>query len=365
VDIAPSPPSVAPRWWKLAQAPSSALRKLALDYAVLTLASVIAAVWFVDQRVTSLDGFLIAFFPPSVVFALALKGSYKNAFRAVALDKIGHVLTGASISAIAVLGLHEVFVNGAPAGPRVLSTWALAVGLLRHHDCGHHCRAATSEGERPGNGDVDPGNRAGRCPSRAAVDVNIPSTASGPWDFLDIERPPDEHLLPSVPFLGGFESSSGSPPSTTSSTPFLAFSTMRDSDKVSLIKNCELLGVKVTVVPRFFDVVNSRSRFEFIGGLPLVRTEPVIASGWRYSLKHFLDRLIAAILCLVAAPLLIALAVAVKVTSPGPILFRQPRIGRDGREFNLLKFRSMRIGPSDGAPFEPGEEQGSGRRRRA
>jgi exopolysaccharide biosynthesis polyprenyl glycosylphosphotransferase len=133
----------------------------------------------------------------------------------------------------------------------------------------------------------------------------------------------------------------------------LAFSTMRDRDKLQLIKECEALDVRVTLVPRFFDIINRRARFEFVGGLPLIRTEPALASGWRHNLKHFLDRVIAALLALTAAPLFVVIALAVKSGSPGPVLFSQRRIGRDGREFDLLKFRSMSLDPSGASSFLP------------
>ncbi|MBA2515377.1 MAG: sugar transferase [Solirubrobacterales bacterium] len=63
---------------------------------------------------------------------------------------------------------------------------------------------------------------------------------------------------------------------------------------------------------------------------------------------------------LAAAPLFLVIALAVKLGSPGPVFFSQQRIGRDGREFGLLKFRSMRLDSSDGPSFVPGPDSAPG-----
>ncbi|MBA2516984.1 MAG: sugar transferase [Solirubrobacterales bacterium] len=356
--------------WGVLQGPTSARMKLLFDYGLLTLATAIAAVWFVEPHVTSLDAFLIAFFPPSVTFALAIKGAYHDNLRAVALDKIGHVVTGCSISAFAVLGLHQVLVNSSAAGPRVLSAWALATALLVF------TTGLTAIAQRrvraSGRGTSTLILGAGQVGTQVWRRLNShPEYGLRPIGFLDIERPGEEHTVPGMSFLGTFLDLEKVVLSHQIEHAILAFSTMRDRDTVQLIKRCEALGVSVSVIPRFFEVVNGRARFEFLGGIPLVRTQPVVSSGWRYYLKHFLDRLIAAFLVLAAAPLFVALAIAVKLSSPGPVLFSQRRIGRDGREFDLLKFRSMGVAPPDDWPsfrpaavIAPGGVEGVDRRTR-
>ncbi len=83
--------------------------------------------------------------------------------------------------------------------------------------------------------------------------------------------------------------------------------------------------------------------------------------------KHVADRGVAAVLVLLLLPLLLALAVVVKLSSPGPVLYRQRRIGRDGRAFDILKFRSMRAVGSAArfaprAGSAPGGVEGADRR---
>ena len=77
--------------------------------------------------------------------------------------------------------------------------------------------------------------------------------------------------------------------------------------------------------------------------MPLFRLRTIRPKGWQFAMKHALDRVMAAAMIVLLAPILIAATIAVKVSSHGPIFFRQRRVGRDGRDFDLLKFRSMRL----------------------
>jgi exopolysaccharide biosynthesis polyprenyl glycosylphosphotransferase len=76
-------------------------------------------------------------------------------------------------------------------------------------------------------------------------------------------------------------------------------------------------------------------------GLPLLAVESPEFEGWRRLVKGAVDRSIAALALLVLAPVLLGIALAVRVTSGGPVLYRQERVGVHGRSFTMLKFRSM------------------------
>jgi exopolysaccharide biosynthesis polyprenyl glycosylphosphotransferase len=112
------------------------------------------------------------------------------------------------------------------------------------------------------------------------------------------------------------------------------------------VRRCDELGLEVSLVPRLFESINVRAEIEHIGGMPLFRLRTVRPKGWQFAVKHALDRVAAAVLILLLTPLLAISIVAVKLSSRGPVFFRQRRVGRDGRPFDLLKFRSMRM-PGD------------------
>jgi exopolysaccharide biosynthesis polyprenyl glycosylphosphotransferase len=102
-----------------------------------------------------------------------------------------------------------------------------------------------------------------------------------------------------------------------------------------------------------FDAVGERMPVEHIGGLPvlaLARTNP---HGWQFAVKDVLDRAAAGLGLLLIAPVFLFLMALVKISSPGPIFFRQPRVGRDGKVFDCLKFRTMRPPEASDAGFVP------------
>jgi exopolysaccharide biosynthesis polyprenyl glycosylphosphotransferase len=132
----------------------------------------------------------------------------------------------------------------------------------------------------------------------------------------------------------------------------IAFSgTSRDSELGPVVRDCDQLGLHVSVVPRLFDTINSRSVYQRVGGLPLIGLRPTLRNGAAMRVKRTLDVAFAGLGLVIGAPLLAAIAVAVMLDSRGPILYRQRRLGRDGQVFDVLKFRSMRTGP--GASFVP------------
>ena len=81
---------------------------------------------------------------------------------------------------------------------------------------------------------------------------------------------------------------------------------------------------------------------EFLG-MPVVELNHPASTGTSGILKEIFDRLFAAIVLILLAPLFVAIALAIRINSPGPILFRQPRLGLNGQRFQVLKFRSMRV----------------------
>jgi exopolysaccharide biosynthesis polyprenyl glycosylphosphotransferase len=110
---------------------------------------------------------------------------------------------------------------------------------------------------------------------------------------------------------------------------------------LEVIGRVKQLGVRVSVLPRIFEVVGSSVEFDLLGGITLLGVRRFGLTRSSRILKRALDVAIASTLLLLVFPLLAALALAIKLQSAGPVLFRQTRIGRDGRPFTLLKFRSM------------------------
>jgi exopolysaccharide biosynthesis polyprenyl glycosylphosphotransferase len=101
------------------------------------------------------------------------------------------------------------------------------------------------------------------------------------------------------------------------------------------------LGVNVSIVPRLFEVVGSAVEFDSIGGVTVLGVRRPGLSRSSRLVKRWMDVSGAAIGLLLLSPVFAVIAVAIKLDSRGPVFFRQARVGRDGRHFRMLKFRSM------------------------
>jgi Undecaprenyl-phosphate glucose phosphotransferase len=113
-----------------------------------------------------------------------------------------------------------------------------------------------------------------------------------------------------------------------------------------IVKRCEEEGLRFYIVPDFYNIIPKWTLINSLGDLPVVaaRNEPLNIFSNRM-MKRAFDILVAAAGLLLLAPVLSIIAIGVKISSPGPILFKQKRIGNNNREFILYKFRSMIVQP--------------------
>jgi exopolysaccharide biosynthesis polyprenyl glycosylphosphotransferase len=105
-----------------------------------------------------------------------------------------------------------------------------------------------------------------------------------------------------------------------------------------------MLEVEVDFVPDIFALVSRRARFDEVDGVPVVALREIPLAGWNGVAKRACDLLITGPLLVVLSPLLLGIALLIKLDSRGPVFYRQDRVGRDRRVFQILKFRSMRVG---------------------
>ncbi len=108
-----------------------------------------------------------------------------------------------------------------------------------------------------------------------------------------------------------------------------------------VLRLCEGKPVTLKLVPDFYSVIGGMARTEHIYGLPLIEVLPVPMAPWEQSTKRLMDVTASAIILLLGLPVWIATALVVRLTSPGPAIYKQRRVGQDGAEFTMLKFRTM------------------------
>ena len=113
---------------------------------------------------------------------------------------------------------------------------------------------------------------------------------------------------------------------------------------ISIMAQCERQNVTARLVPDIFQMSLSRVEIEDLNGIPLIGIREIAFSRWGLVVKRVLDIVVSSVGLVILAPLLGLVALAIKLDSPGPILFRQVRVGKNGKHFVLYKFRSMREG---------------------
>jgi len=109
----------------------------------------------------------------------------------------------------------------------------------------------------------------------------------------------------------------------------------------AIAQKCESAGVPVHLVADFFPVQIAKSRLMMLEDIPLLSLSPICEAHLQLAVKRFIDFVGSSVLIVALSPLLLALAVLIKLDSRGPVFFRQERVGQNQRRFRMIKFRSM------------------------
>ena len=188
-----------------------------------------------------------------------------------------------------------------------------------------------------------------RAPSR--VPVLVDADGAGPEDELPTitERFPGGDALP----RGAIEvTAAGAPEAAVAELPRLidrlgvqdVLIALGSEDHATLdevLRVCDGKPVTLKLVPDFYQAVGGMARTEHTYGLPLIEVLPEPMPAWERRTKRIADVVVSALVLVAGAPLWLAVAALVRATSAGPAIYRQTRVGRHGRPFTILKFRTM------------------------
>ena len=143
--------------------------------------------------------------------------------------------------------------------------------------------------------------------------------------------------------LGGFDSLEDRLSGTEIQEVVIALDPEEYGRIIGIIATCEKYGVKYYVIPFYNNVIPAHPVIEVVGNSKLIdmRANRLDSMGWN-GLKRGFDFLVSFFALVILSPLLLLIALGVKLSSPGPVLFRQTRVGYQRKEFEMLKFRSMR-----------------------
>ena len=333
---------------------------IVLDIGAAVLAVLIAQRWvgIEDTRNVYLYSWS---FVPILIAVLAIRSMYKQKLNKRFLDDLEPVETAIAVSALAALTILMLTtpqwqgeVNGPYVRPSdvIVRIWVCAAILLPT------VRLTRSLLQRYlwrkfrfgtptlviGSGPI-----AHQLISRMQ---QVPDFGLRPVGVLEGTRPGDTEMG-DVPYLGSVDELEYAARQTRARELIVAPSATSDEDLGRAAHVAHNLGMRVRVVPRLMDAVGGRAWVEHLGGVPLVVLDRIDPTGWQFSIKHVGDRVAAGVGLALISPIFLTLMLLVRISSPGPIFFQQPRIGRDGNVFGCLKFRSMRPLDPDAAAFEP------------
>ena len=322
------------------------LRRLLLTADVLALTAAFSASELTDGTLQTADlPLLVLSIPLWVLFAYAHRLYHLDSHRADyrAADELGPVLQMATLWSWTMLLALSAFRPEHVPVPRVALFWVLTVLLLTAFRSAARAYARRQVWYLENALVIGPARQAAaivrkilRHPEwgiNVVACIDFPTTRKFParttrlFDLVPVLRG-DAEIVPLVARLDVDR--------------VMLAPALSESRRVEVV--CELsdLGVHVDLVPGWSDVVGARLDIHEMEGMPLLTVpRPVLARSSR-PLKRALDLIGSAVLLiLLAVPLLIC-ALAIKLDTPGPVLFRQRRVGRDDETFEVLKFRSMR-----------------------
>ncbi len=315
---------------------------LALDVVAISVALALTFRW-PGEPLRFGDSAMVLLFLPLVIGMLAVRGLYRWQLRVSVLDSVVPLVGAISVASMALVVCDLYFADATLETGVYPHVWGLSLlfvglGRLTAVAAQHTARQHGLTG-RP-TLVVGAGLVGRKLATRLQRD---PQYGLRPVGFID-DSPMFGGAAPvGLPILGGTDDLEDIIERTGATHVLVAFSSITDRRLLPLVRRASAAGLGISLVPRMFESINDRVTYESLGGIPVLRLQGTDPRGWQFDVKHLIDRVTACLLLVACAPLLLALAVAIRLSSPGPALFRQPRVGRDGRVFELFKFRSMRL----------------------
>ena len=126
-------------------------------------------------------------------------------------------------------------------------------------------------------------------------------------------------------------------------TLFIASPAVSNDTILQILHTCEGLPVQINMMPELSEFIRSGTAITFFGDIPILRLRETPMQGIQGMVKRLIDVVFSLSALIMLSPLMLAIAITIRLTSPGKAIFRQERVGRGGKRFHIYKFRSMRV----------------------
>jgi len=275
-----------------------------------------------------------------IVALYSASGLYRSRLTLAVLDDATHLVGRAAAAAATVVAV-EVLVSGAAGQAQLLlSAGLFVVAVLLLRSLGYCVVRSFRARGLVGHPTLILG--AGRVGAQiAALLCAHPEYGLKPVGFLDRDPLLAEAERP-IPVLGGDDALAETIVEFGVRDVVVAFGSLPESAMVEVIRTCDRLECEIFFVPRLFELHSTSREMDHVWGLPLVRLRRAAFRSPSWHLKRALDVALSGAALTVLAPVLGAVALAVRLEGGPRIIFRQTRVGLDNRPFEVLKFRSLR-----------------------
>ncbi|WP_432497638.1 sugar transferase [Kineococcus gypseus] len=291
-----------------------------------------------------------AFWPPEPIDAVGLVvllaafrtfGLYRPRLAMSVLDDVPYVVAGGVACLTAQLALDAVLTVRQRPADAALQAAATTLAVLVARAAAYAAARTARRRGRLRHTTLVLG--AGQVGIQIAATLRAhPELGLDTVGFVDVrprvERPEE---LP-APLLGTYAELATLIEDFAVETVVVAFGSRREADLVETLRTCDRLEVEMLLVPRLFEVHTTTRDMDELRGIPLIRVRRAAFRTFAWRVKRVVDVVLSAVALLLLSPVMAVCALAVRWEGGPGIIFRQTRVGMDGRPFEVLKFRSLK-----------------------
>ena len=168
--------------------------------------------------------------------------------------------------------------------------------------------------------------------------------------FINVQWKEHYQLQDHLPHLGGHENMEAILIEQQVEEVIIALEPTEHGKIGDIVSRLSLLDIKISAIPSITDILTGKVKSTTIFGTPLLEVNQDVMPAWQQNVKQLMDIVISILALVILLPLSLALIIGVMLSSSGPILYKQGRIGRFGREFQIFKFRSMYHNAEENGP---------------
>lgn len=168
--------------------------------------------------------------------------------------------------------------------------------------------------------------------------------------FINVQWKEHYQLQDHLPHLGGHENLESILLDQQVEEVIIAMEPSEHEKIGGIVNRLSLLDIRISAIPSITDLLTGKVKSTTIFGTPLLEVNQDEMPTWQQNLKHLMDIVISILALILLMPLSLFLSIGVKLSSPGPILYKQDRVGRYGKEFQIFKFRSMYHNAEENGP---------------